>query len=417
MEAKTPSRLLELDFFRGLVLLFIVVDHIANSVMAKITLRNYAIADAAEVFVFLAGLVTALSYAALARRKSVATADKRFLRRAWEIYVAFLITAALMVVSGLILRASHIDIPSLGPTEVEAFVAAPWYFLFEVFTLQRQPFLSDILPMYALFALATPLLIRIGRKSGVALLALSLAVWLAAPMLASILPSAQHRGNWTFNPFAWQLLFVMGMSIGLRPHIPENLSDRARRRITIVACCFAAFGAFCAMLWGNPALHAAIVPQWVEDTFYPISKANAAALRVLSFMSVAWLVYSLCRGGRMQAVARRMSLIAMIGRNGLNCFVGAAVISLGAEAIAYGVTGGNPIWPVSLGVDVLAILAVIAVAAWSESRSKARRAAAAAAAPVVAASSASTAPVSPRTGPLGTAPVPPVQAPRQSTPH
>jgi hypothetical protein len=404
MDAKPPSRLLELDFFRGLVLLFIVVDHIANSVLARITLRNYAIADAAEVFVFLAGLVTALSYTALARRRSVAAADSRFLRRAWEIYVAFLITAALMVVCGLVLRTSHIDIPSLGPTEVEAFVAAPWAFIFQVFTLQRQPFLSDILPMYALFALATPLFIRIGRKSGVALGLLSLGLWLAAPSLAGLLPSAQH-GNWTFNPFAWQLLFVMGMSIGLRPELPSELSDRARRRITVAACLFAAFGAFCAVLWGNPALHAAVVPQWVEDTFYPISKANAAALRVVSFMSVAWLVYNFCRGGRMQGVAERMSVIAMIGRNGLNCFVATAVISLGAEAIAFGIAGGEPSWRVSLPVDLLAIAAVIVVAFWSERRSRARRAAAA---------TASAAPAPQRPTPIVGATVP---APRQSTRH
>ena len=405
MDAKPPSRLLELDFFRGLVLLFIVVDHIANSVMAKVTLRNYAIADAAEVFVFLAGLVTALSYTALARRRSVAAADSRFLRRAWEIYVAFLITAALMVVCGLILRATHIDIPSLGPTEVEAFVASPWTFLFQVFTLQRQPFLSDILPMYALFALATPLFIRIGRKSGVGLGVLSIGIWLAAPSLGTLLPSAQHGGHWTFNPFAWQLLFVMGMSIGLRPELPGQLSDRARRRITIAACAFAVFGAFCAVLWGNPALHAAIVPQWVEDTLYPISKANAAPLRVMSFMSVAWLVYTVCRGGRVQGIAQRMSIIAMIGRNGLNCFIAAAVISLGAEAIAFGVSRGEPAWPVSLAVDLLAIAAVIVVAWWSESRSRARRASAAL-------STASAATVPQRATPIVGASA---AAPRQST--
>jgi hypothetical protein len=406
MDAQPPSRLLELDFFRGLVLLFIVVDHIANSVMAKVTMRNYAIADAAEVFVFLAGLVTALSYTALARRRSVAAADSRFLRRAWEIYVAFLITAALMVVCGLVLRATHIDIPSLGPIEVEAFVAAPWTFLFQVFTLQRQPFLSDILPMYALFALATPLFIRIGRKSGAGLGVLSLGIWLAAPSLAVLLPSAQHGGHWTFNPFAWQLLFVMGMSIGLRPDLPEQLSDRARRRVTIAAIAFAAFGAFCAVLWGNPALHAAVVPQWVEDTFYPISKANAASLRVLSFLSVAWLVYTFCRGGRMQGIAQRLSILAMIGRNGLNCFVAAAVISLGAEAIAFGVSRGEPSWPVSLAVDMLAIVAVIAVAWWSDSRARARRAAAV--------SSGSAAPVLQRATPIVGAAAP---APRQSTRH
>jgi hypothetical protein len=312
-----------------------------------------------------------------------------------------------MVVCGLVLRAAHIDIPSLGPTEVEAFVAAPWRFLFEVLTFQRQPFLSDILPMYAVFALATPLLIRIGRRSWIALAGLSLSLWLAAPMLGAMLPNAQHPGNWTFNPFAWQLLFVMGMSIGLRPTVAEQLSARARLRITIAACAFAAFGAFCAVLWGNPALHAAVVPQWVEDTFYPISKANAAALRVMSFMSIAWLVYSVCRGGRMEGVARRLGLIAMIGRNGLNCFIAAAVISLGAEAIAFGASGGEPSWPISLAVDFLAIAAVIVVAFWSESRSKARRAAAKPAASV------SAAPAPQRAAPIvGTAPV---RAPRQST--
>lgn len=412
MPSKPPSRLLELDFFRGLVLLFIVVDHIANSVLAKVTLRNYAIADAAEVFVFLAGLVTALSYSALAARRSVAAADKRFLRRAWEIYLAFLLTAALMVVCGLALRAGRLDIPSLGPTEVEAFVAAPWYFLFQVFTLQRQPFLSDILPMYALFALMTPLLIRLGRLSGLALLGLSLSVWLAAPTLATVLPSAQPGGHWTFNPFAWQLLFVIGMSIGLRPQLPDQLSSRTRRWITLVACCYAAFGAFCAVLWGNPALHAAIVPQWVENTLYPISKADAASLRVLSFLAIGWLVYSVCRGGRVQALAQRLNLVAMIGRNGLNCFVAAAVISLGAEAIAFGVSGGEPTWPVSLAVDLLAVVLVIAVAAWSESRSKVRRAAATAATPATRRTSA--AGTLPRPTPLGSAPA---QAPRQSTPR
>ena len=65
------QRSLEIDVFRGLVLIFIVVDHISGSVLAWTTLRNFAIADATEVFVFLAGLVTAMAYTGLARRRVI----------------------------------------------------------------------------------------------------------------------------------------------------------------------------------------------------------------------------------------------------------------------------------------------------------------------------------------------------------
>ncbi len=372
----SSQRLIEVDFFRGLILLFIVVDHIAGSVMARFTLRNYAIADAAEVFVFLAGLVTAMSYMALLNRRGQPDADRRFFRRSREIYVAFLITAALMVVSGLVLRSLRLDIPSLGPTEVDGFLAAPGRFIFEVITLQRQPFLSDILPMYALFALATPLFIRIGKRSLLMLGAVSLTVWLAAPMLGDrLLPVAQAGGNWTFNPFAWQALFVLGMIVGLRPSLPVDLSPRVRRGITVAAVGYALFGLCCAILWGNPALHAAVVPPWVEETFYPISKSDAALPRILSFMSVTWLVYMVARNGRLKGLAQRFSVIGMVGRNGLNCFIGAAVISLAAEGLAFALGRGEPSWPVSLFADVLAIAAVFAVAAWSEARTRRQRAA------------------------------------------
>lgn len=46
-------RSLEVDFFRGVVLLIIAVDHISGSVLSKFTLHSYAFCDSAEVFVFL----------------------------------------------------------------------------------------------------------------------------------------------------------------------------------------------------------------------------------------------------------------------------------------------------------------------------------------------------------------------------
>ena len=55
MQGKS-QRLVELDFFRGLVLLVMVVDHIGGSMLSRVTLHAFALNDAAEVFVFLGRL-------------------------------------------------------------------------------------------------------------------------------------------------------------------------------------------------------------------------------------------------------------------------------------------------------------------------------------------------------------------------
>ena len=47
MQGKS-QRLVELDFFRGLVLLIIVVDHIGGSMVSRFTLHSFALNDAAE---------------------------------------------------------------------------------------------------------------------------------------------------------------------------------------------------------------------------------------------------------------------------------------------------------------------------------------------------------------------------------
>ena len=43
------------DFWRGVALVMIYINHVPGNVFSYYTLRNYAISDAAELFVFLAG--------------------------------------------------------------------------------------------------------------------------------------------------------------------------------------------------------------------------------------------------------------------------------------------------------------------------------------------------------------------------
>ena len=56
------ERDLRIDFFRGLALIMIFVNHVPGNMFEIFTSRNFGLTDAAEIFVFLAGYAAALAY-------------------------------------------------------------------------------------------------------------------------------------------------------------------------------------------------------------------------------------------------------------------------------------------------------------------------------------------------------------------
>ena len=54
-----------IDFFRGLSLIFIFINHIPENAFSYLTSRSFALFDSAEVFMFLAGYSAALAYYSL----------------------------------------------------------------------------------------------------------------------------------------------------------------------------------------------------------------------------------------------------------------------------------------------------------------------------------------------------------------
>jgi hypothetical protein len=56
MSLVRENRDLRIDFFRGLALWWIFSDHVPGNVLGDYSLRNFALCDATEVFVLLAGV-------------------------------------------------------------------------------------------------------------------------------------------------------------------------------------------------------------------------------------------------------------------------------------------------------------------------------------------------------------------------
>ena len=60
--AAPPKRIDGIDFWRGLALMMIFIDHVPENVFQHVTQKNFGFSDAAELFVFLAGVSVALAY-------------------------------------------------------------------------------------------------------------------------------------------------------------------------------------------------------------------------------------------------------------------------------------------------------------------------------------------------------------------
>lgn len=82
------NRDLRVDFFRGLALWWIFADHIPDNWIARFSLQNFALCDATEVFVLLAGYAAGLAYGRSMDRHGWVFAGADVLKRAWTLYVA-----------------------------------------------------------------------------------------------------------------------------------------------------------------------------------------------------------------------------------------------------------------------------------------------------------------------------------------
>src|SRR5712691_10658617 len=81
---------LRLDACRGLALWFIFIDNILGGSLAWLTPRNFGFSDMSQVFVFVSGYTCMRAYGGALRDQGWLTITTRALRRAGEIYVAFL---------------------------------------------------------------------------------------------------------------------------------------------------------------------------------------------------------------------------------------------------------------------------------------------------------------------------------------
>lgn len=365
LRAINPHRNLWLDFFRGLALVFIVVDHISNSPTSLLTLRNYALCDASEVFVFISGVATMMAFRKYVATRGLTAAWARLLYRSGKIYVAYLLVALALTLVGVLLNRWGWTYAAVWLGHAAQFLDDPLLYLFHIAVFYLQPALSNILPLYVFLMLAAPLLICSIERAPVLTFFLSLLIWRFAPHLNALLPSDTGDGYF-FDPFAWQLIFTLGLLFGRWGGNILAFLDRHPVWITWLMGIFAALAAIQAWIWHRPELYAVFPPPEVKGWLYPISKTHLDICRAISFLAIAWLIRMSVSKTHLNWSRPPVAFIALIGRNGLPCFALGTIISLIGDAITL-----NTAWMSSLYegmlIDLAAVSAMTITAYCSES--------------------------------------------------
>lgn len=356
-----PGRDLRVDFFRGLALWMIFVNHTPGNVLGHFTLRKVSLADATEAFVLLAGYAAGIAYGRALEREGWLHAGARVVQRVGTLYVAhiflFVVFTAQVGFSAAALdQAAFLDELALDPFSQE-----PYRALLEALLLRYQPAFLDVLPLYivvlALFAATMPLMRHLP-----AMLACSAMLYAATRGLNLQLPS--WTGDpWFFNPFAWQLLFVIGIWLGRAPAASLARWFPWNPWLAAVLVAVMAANAFALNLFWGGTLFGVETPAWVYGFYSGVDKAGLHPARLVNILLLVWLLAHLVPVGAAWLNGRLAGLFILMGQHGLPVFcLGIFLSFLGRVAIE-----SSSAWWMQVavnGVGLAALVGIGALSAW-----------------------------------------------------
>lgn len=285
-----PQRDLRLDLFRGLANWLIFLGHIPDSVLAWFTTRNYGFSDGADLFVLISGYTATFVFGRMMMERGFVIGATRLLRRVWQLYVAHLLLF-LLYLTAVHYLAHKFDTPHLmDQFNVTLLMNFPVETLTNGLVLKFKPLNLDVLPLYIVLMAAFPIVLWFMLRWRNAVMIGSMGLYLAARHYGWNFAS-YPAGVWYFNPFAWQLLFVLGAWFALGGAAASRWIMNSRA-LYILSVAFLLLALVVSLAERIPDLHR-YIPETLESIFIPNDKTNLAPYRVLHLASLVFIVVSL----------------------------------------------------------------------------------------------------------------------------
>lgn len=354
----------EIDFWRGLALVSIFINHIPGFAFERATHRNYGLSDSAELFVFLAGWALRRVADESGPGTGLVRLVLRLAARAVTLYAAQILIT-MLAIALIAAAALGLDNPLLLEWHNAAAVfgdPVPTHLGLALLTHQLGYF--DILPLYVVLMSGAPLLAVLHRLLPAAVLPISVVIYVAALATGFNLPTWPVEGVWFFNPFAWQLIFVLGFVLAA----PAGLGGLARRHLRWLRPL-----AILLVLAGTVTVLSDYEPDPLRvpapALFFIFDKSFLSPARLGHFLALAAAF-----AGSYTAVIRLARplgrFLSMLGRNSLNVFCVGSLASLAGQLARFAF-GGNVL--VDMAILVVGVVALGFTAWVSELRERLRR--------------------------------------------
>ena len=271
-----------------MALICIFIDHIPENYLNYVTLSAVGFSDAAEVFIFISGFTASLVYGRAMTARGVLFATVQVIRRAWQLYVAHIFLFVIFIAEVSYTVKTFNNPMYNEEMGVGDFLEHPHVAVVQALILQFQPTFLDILPLYIVLLLIFPLALVAVRRSPWLALVPSSMIYLAVQIFDIDVPAYPPGSLWTFNPLAWQFLFVLGTVLGqtdARQRGPATLL-----RLAYVPAIIVATAALTIRLsWMFHGFHENF-PALFLRALWPVNKGNLAPIRLISFFALFVLV-------------------------------------------------------------------------------------------------------------------------------
>ncbi len=324
-----------LDMFRGLALVMIFINHVPGNFYEQFTSRNFGFSDAAEAFVFMSGMAAGLAYTKLFINAPLWPAIARIWGRARQLYFVHLsitlMALAIFATAALYFGAYEL----LGKNNLAPIFAHPLQSMIGIPLLTHQLGYLNILPLYAVLLVATPLLLPLALRWPLPTLGASILLWIVAGQFRLNFPNYPNSGGWFFNPLSWQLIFLVGLLCGSA--LKQGRSFVPRNRILFATCSAIVL---VVLVWVKVPVVAAFFIgglRWLSDAGVPFyitwfDKTFLALPRLVHALALFYVLAYLPQI-RHFAASSIAAPLRLLGRHGLAIFATGTVLSLALQAV------------------------------------------------------------------------------------
>lgn len=314
--ASGPRRNPRIDFFRGLAIITIFINHIPFNSWYWATPSRFGFSDATDIFVFISGFAFGLSYQRRLEADGLLACLKNAVGRCGQIYVAHIlmfISVLLVCLMGNSLMTGQNYILAHG---LEYVFAEPALAIWGALTLTYVPNYLDILPMYIVILLLAPFVLAAGNYNKWLFVALPVSLYFGARYFDLEFPGQPDSDReWYFNPLCWQLLFFTGVAMGTRRlSVPRfSLPLVCLAAVVLLAGVVVEFGA---TFYDNPLLW-----SWRNALADWTDKSHMGFLRYAHFLALAYVLSLYHPASTIRPLSWVTNFFRRVGRLSLPMFV------------------------------------------------------------------------------------------------